>query len=403
MNSYRIVLAGKLSEGTDAETAIIQFMKLTRIDRTKAEKLLTSGNSIVIKKNIDKETGEKIINALTKIGVDAILIDEPSPKFEAALPIDNFENEPSVQTPPTVGNLTNAENTRVPFRPPAYIPSSSNLTSKSGSGSSAEFRIVPAGNAIRWFEAAFKMFFEEPWRWPLMFIIVTAIYLVIGFVFGSIPGPGALFGTLFSYAIGQTSLGAIMIAASTQQDSLKIGNLLLVFQRKWRELWRVGAFQCIISLIVATVMVILFFILAPKFDPHNHKEVVAAILAVLLANPVIVIIFLLTAFIIKILCLMAFYFAPALITLRNRDALESVRISFKAVLRNWAAFVIAGIIITLFLIAIFGIIVGITIATHGSSTLLPILYLALILLILPLSIVISPVIYTSFEDIFYIE
>jgi hypothetical protein len=373
MNSYRVVLAGKLSKGIDAETAITQFMKLTNTDCTVAENLLTSGNPTVIKENIDKETGENYINALSNIGVVAELIDEP--EFEAVLPIDNFGGEPPAYTPPAVNLLSK------PILEPLPV----------------EFRVVPARNAIQWLRSAFKMFFEEPWRWPLIFIIGMAIYAVISFV------------PFLGYLIGPIFLGAIMTAASTQKDGLKVGNLFLVFQRKWPELILLAIFQIVTVLIVGILMLIpLRIIILPQLlHSIGSRNGPVDPLGILLANPTAGISLLIMNIIFIILWLIAFYFAPVIITLRNRRAWESICINFKAILKNWKPFLIAGIIISFFFIIIIAIF---TVCTFKSITLNDLSHLfwliaALIylILIIPLFIVLNLFKYTSFEDIFHIE
>ncbi|MCL2760106.1 MAG: hypothetical protein FWD70_00455 [Desulfuromonadales bacterium] len=394
MNSYRVVLAGKLVEGSGAETAITQFMQLTNTNRPEAENLLTSGKPTVIKKNIDKETGERYINTLTNIGIVVELIDEP--ESEGTLPIDNSGNQPPAYTPPT-GNLT-----QKPVLEP--LP--------------AEFRVVPAGNAMQWLRSAYKMFSEEPWRWPFIYIIYMAIILVLALV--------PFLGSLVVQLSGPIFIGAIMIAASTQKDGLKVGNLFLVFQQRWQELILLAIFGIVATLITLIPMIIPFGMMFTKliaignsFNPNNQKEVADAMLGIILANPVTVVISFLIYFIILALWLMAYYFAPALITLRNRGAWESICMSFKATLKNWKPFLVAGIVIPLLLIVaiviisaiITGIIVGIafaTKATHsdGSTVIVLSTILGIILcfvLMIPLMSILTLFQYTSFEDIFYIE
>ena len=82
---YRVVFAGELVAGSDADTVKANFQKLFKADAQRVEKLF-SGNRVLIKKNVDEATALKYQATLRKAGGVCIVEPMDAEQHAAAAP-----------------------------------------------------------------------------------------------------------------------------------------------------------------------------------------------------------------------------------------------------------------------------------------------------------------------------
>ena len=98
-HEYSVILNGEISQYAKREDVIIAFAKLAKLDAAKAEHIFNSA-PITIKKNIDRDTAQKFVAALDKIGAGATV--EPAVEQAQALATETAttaENQAVVAQP----------------------------------------------------------------------------------------------------------------------------------------------------------------------------------------------------------------------------------------------------------------------------------------------------------------
>ena len=227
-------------------------------------------------------------------------------------------------------------------------------------------RGVAAGRGWTWFAEGWQLFRESPLIWIVNFVLLMVILIGVQLV----PLIGGIIGTLLAPVLG----AGIMIGARAvhQGEALQVGHLFAGFRERAGSLVLVGVLYLVGTLIIVLAVVLLIgvSVMGVFAGGAQAQSASSIMLGVLVALALI------------IPLVMAYWFAPALVALNGSGAVDAMKMSFSACLKNIVPFLVYGLI---------GLVLGI---------------LALIPLGLGLFIL-GPVgmasMYASYRDIFYEE
>lgn len=199
-----------------------------------------------------------------------------------------------------------------------------------------ESRQVPVGNAWAWIVSGFNLFKAN----PVMWIVILLIYLAIIIPISLIPVIGSVVSTLLAPVFAAGMMWGCK-ALVLKQD-LEINHLFEGFKKNTAQLISVGGIY-MLSLLVIMVMLVMSLNkevveLLMKGQEVSPEQASAMMLPILLAM----------LFIVPIL--MAYWYAPVLIGLHNLTAVEAMKLSFIACLKNMLPFLLYGLIFTLILV-----------------------------------------------------
>jgi len=113
--SFQVIFTGELQPGKDAEQVIDRFSEKFKLERGKAELLIRSGRSVVLKKGLDQEKAVKYLAVLRHIG----LVVEADRKLPEAAPAEPKAPE----APPVVAKVPEAPPVvaEAPEAPPSRV------------------------------------------------------------------------------------------------------------------------------------------------------------------------------------------------------------------------------------------------------------------------------------------
>lgn len=231
-----------------------------------------------------------------------------------------------------------------------------------------QIRQVPASRAWQWIVNGFNLFKANPAMW----IILLVIYLAIMIPVSLLPVVGSVVSTLLAPVFAAGMMWGCQ--ALMRNQDLEINHLFEGFKHNTAQLIAVGGIY-MVSLLVIAVFVVLaldketveLLVKGKDLSPEQADGMMLPILIAML-------------FIMPIL--MAYWFAPILAGLHNLSAVDAMKLSFTACLKNMLPFLLYGFIfMVLLIIAIipFGI---------GLLVVIPVMMTSL---------------YTSYVDVFNIE
>lgn len=205
-----------------------------------------------------------------------------------------------------------------------------------------EARQVKAGNAWGWIVGGFNLFRQNPVIWIALFFI----YLLVAMVLSIIP----LVGPIVLNLLAPVFMAGFMLGcrALEMDEELEINHLFAGFKNNTAQLVTVGG----IYLVGAIVVVGLVFVLVgadamtgmlggqmeharPSLEEGQNAVPGLALLIVLGA---------------MLPLIMAYWFAPALVLFHDMKALDAMRLSFFACLRNIPPFMLYGVISAVLLV-----------------------------------------------------
>jgi uncharacterized membrane protein len=194
---------------------------------------------------------------------------------------------------------------------------------------------VPFLNAIEWTKAGFQLFRAFPAMWIILFVI----YIIIMVPISMIPGIGSIASTLLAPIFAAGLMWGSK--AITQGQDLEINHLFAGFKKNTRQLVTVGAIYMLGLMIIAMFVVM-----------SLDKETVDALTKGQQLNPVqagALMLPLVIAMLMLVPVLMAYWFAPVLAGLHGLTAVEAMKLSFNASLKNLLPFLLYGLIFLLLL------------------------------------------------------
>jgi hypothetical protein len=375
---FKIVFSGELKEGTDQTEFVENFSRYFKSSNDQALALLNAKREVVIKKGLNAEKGAKYLAALEKLGM--VVRMEPMEQDGLSLvPMDNqgsaegsgeaSENRKS--TCPKCGSERLAEGEcldcgiivakylesgMAAFSPPPPPRGGTAAASPAPVADADPYRVtertrevepeqrgpsgqdgplvpesVPAGNGWIWIADGFDLFRRSFLSWIGAFVI--SILLLFGIIL--IPFLGSLAVSLFSPVI----TGGFMIGCREQElgEDFKVSHLFSGFQQNFSQLLLVGLLYLGATIVIGIIAALA---LGGAFMTMGGTDSAEAF------NPTAILLPMLVIFALFIPVLMAYWFAPALVALEGVTAIEAMKLSFVACLRNILPFLLYGVIVT---------------------------------------------------------
>lgn len=193
-------------------------------------------------------------------------------------------------------------------------------------------RGVEAGRGWEWIPAGWEMFKKQAGMWIGLVLVAFVIFLVLAFI--------PVIGSLASFLLSPVFAGGVLLGCRAIEEGrpLEIGHLFAGFKAKLAPLATVGAIYLGATIAIALVVGLLtgasIFTLANSGDA---AATLGAVMAALLA--------LLIMLALMIPVIMAVWFAPALVVFHDKGAVDAMKESFAACLRNIVPFLLYGIVI----------------------------------------------------------
>lgn len=228
---------------------------------------------------------------------------------------------------------------------------------------------VDAGRGLAWWTEAWPLFTRAAGMW----IVLTLVLLVIFLVLGAIPLLGGLAISLLAPVFG----GGLMLAARKAEAGapLGLGDLFAGFRAKLAPLLTLGALLLVAGIVTTAIAAMLGLGALLGVMTGGMAQSPSAVLAALGTG----MIGLLVALALGLLVAMAWWFAPALVVLRDAAPVAALKASFAGCLKNVLPMLVYSV---LYLVA--AIVASIPFGL-GWIVLLPVLVLTL---------------YTSYRDVF---
>jgi uncharacterized membrane protein len=195
-------------------------------------------------------------------------------------------------------------------------------------------RRVDAGNGWAWIVSGWELFKKQPGMW----IGIVVVAMILFFVMALIP----FIGSLASMVLGPVFAGGVMLGCKALDEGgeLEFGHLFAGFKEKLGPLAAVGAIYLVAVIVIALVVGLVtgagLFALMGGGDPGagaTAGAVMGMLLAVLLMLALLVPVF------------MAIWFAPSLVVLQDRGAVDAMKESFAGCLKNIVPFLLYGVVL----------------------------------------------------------
>lgn len=205
-------------------------------------------------------------------------------------------------------------------------------------------RLLAAGEGAAWWGESWRIFCAAPWPWIGIFIVF--VVLSIGLMM--IPVVGSIVHTVLTPVFA----GGVMLGchALARGRPLGVGHLFEGFRgTRLAPLLMLGFLWLAVLIVVAIVMVGFIFMtlgasgLAALMNLGSSTSTTIDYTALMSAGASILIVAML-GIVILLLVAMAYWFAPALVVLNNEPPLTALQKSFAASWRNFAAFLLYGVI-----------------------------------------------------------
>jgi uncharacterized membrane protein len=193
-----------------------------------------------------------------------------------------------------------------------------------------ESRSLPAGRGLEWLRQGWQCFAASPGLWTGITIIWAVMLVVLNIV--------PLLGTIASTLLAMVTLGGLMqgCRALSRGEPLQFDHLWAGFGDRVNPLLALGAWYLAAMLAVAVAVVLMSALVAVVAG----LAAFAALLVVSAVTPLLLII----AVLMMVPVLMAVWFAPALVVFHRMTAVDAMRASFQAGLRNAPAFLVFSLI-----------------------------------------------------------
>lgn len=415
-NGYKVVFGG-LREGVDPEQFVRAFAQMFKVPEEQARKLVSAGRPVALKDNLDQATAEKYRGVLEKLGVVvrlehkeqgglSLVADEdhvaapPPEQPKAPEPEPASAPTPTPSAAPAGARCPKCGSDRVQGDDclacgviiPRYLAKQARLAAEGVEPQNPyaapqsdvapvhdveESEMtgphkVPAGNGWQWIVGGWHHFQGNPLAWIGAIVVWYIITLAANFV----PFVGPIVVGLFTPVI----FAGFMLGADEQREggSFGIRHLFAGFSANSGKLVQVGLLYLLYMILVFGGAGIVAALSGMGGLMHAHGGHPDPRMEATMMGPILLI--MLTAMLLSIPVIMAYWFAPALVVFEDLGPLEAMKLSFKACLKNILAFLVYGLIaIGLSFVAV--IPVGL-----GMLVLIPVMIAAM---------------YVSYRDIFY--
>lgn len=218
-----------------------------------------------------------------------------------------FESAPDAARPAPDGDSA--------FRPVAGEPDS---------------RTVDAGQGLEWLRQGWQAFIAAPGVW----VVITLLWVTAVVVLNLVP----LFGMIAATLLAMVTVGGLMTGcrALSRGEPFGVHHLWAGFGEQINPLLLLGGLYLLASLAIGMLVVLLSAIGAGLAG----LAAVAGLAMLMAAIPAMFIV----AIMLMAPVLMAVWFAPALVVFHDMKALDAMKLSFFASLRNAPAFVVFALL-----------------------------------------------------------
>jgi uncharacterized membrane protein len=260
----------------------------------------------------------------------------PSAEPKAAAGLSLVEAEPAAAPAPAPVVAPAAVASASPAKPAAaatnpYAPPSAPVSDPAQEADEAAFipggRGVPAGRGWSWIAEGWGLFKESPVIWIVNFVLFMLIVIGIQLV----PVLGGIAGMLLAPVLG----AGLMIGARAvhQGEALEVGHLFAGFRERTGPLVVVGVIYLVATMVIVLAMVMLVGVSFVGVMTGSAEAFGAGLLLGVL-----------TAVALSIPLMMAYWFAPALVALSGLGAVDAMKTSFFACLKNILPFLVYGLV-----------------------------------------------------------
>lgn len=201
----------------------------------------------------------------------------------------------------------------------------------------AEPRKVAWGEGAAWISQAWRIFRLRPWMWLGMIFVIG----LIGALVQLVPFVGVLISALLSFFF----TGGLMLSCDALEEGgeLQFDYLFSGFKYKFGELAVLTLLYIAFFIVGLIVASILFAIFVGGFNPGEFAAAINSGSGDA-GDALLGILFVLIIMMLCIPLIMMVWFAPALIVLHDVRPFESMKMSFKACLRNIGAFIVNALV-----------------------------------------------------------
>jgi len=198
-------------------------------------------------------------------------------------------------------------------------------------------RAVDTGRGMAWLTEGFDYFQKDALAW----LGATILLFVITLALASLPLLGALAGQiLMPVFIGGMMLGCRVRA---QGGAFQVAHLFAGFGQYTGQLMILGLLY-MAGIIAIAILIVILMVVAGVGDTAFLAELEAGDIAALGNNLKFLLLVALIGAALYAPLLMAYWFAPALVILRNAGAIDAMKLSFTGSLMNIMPFLLYGII-----------------------------------------------------------
>ena len=209
-------------------------------------------------------------------------------------------------------------------------------------GTIGEPQVVDAGRGAAWWGEGFRLFTSSFWTW----IGIMLIYIIISMVINLVP----YVGSLGHWLLTPVFMGGLMMgcAALDRGEPLRVAHLFEGFQgAHFVPLMIIGAVNIALTLAIgaiAAVGVMGSMKLADMSRLGADGDPLGALLGSAQSITGTGLLMTLVILVIATVFAMLNWFAPAVVALRGATAVDGMKASFLSCLRNWAPFLVYGVI-----------------------------------------------------------
>ncbi len=363
--SYRILFTGKINPDRDLDEVIDHFSEKFKLERSMAEKVITAGRPVSLKKGLDLEKAEKYLAVLQRIGIEVEIDPKPpAPEPEPPEEPSGFELEPLdhgggdttevLDQVPGVDRCPKCGSTRmqmgicqdcgiVASKFLAARAESEDEDADSGDSQSAQTNPysapeadlveesenelvgpagVPVGNSLSWIGKGWWHFKSSPLAW----IGTMVVWFIISMVLGLIP----VLGSIASILIGPVIMAGFMYGCAEQDDGgdFSISHLFSGFSNNVGQLMLVAVFYFILMIVAVAILMGGMFMFAGGAAALQSPEAIDSISAGAVTGMVLL------GLAVMLPVMMTYIFAPALVMLDDLSAFEAMKYSFMGCLKN---------------------------------------------------------------------
>ncbi len=194
-------------------------------------------------------------------------------------------------------------------------------------------RGVAAGRGWDWITSGWEIFKKQPGMWIGLIVVALVIFVVLAII--------PFIGSLALAIIGPVFAGGVMLGcrALSEGGELEMGHLFAGFKDKFGTLAAVGALNLAAQIVIMIIVMLITGAGMFAMMSGGGREAVSAGAAMGMLLGILI------AMALMIPVAMAVWFAPALVVLNERGAVDAMKESFAGCLKNIVPFLLYGIVL----------------------------------------------------------